>query len=255
MKRAALRVLGALALMGVVLAAFNTWYFFIRLGVGPSFYLERHVTGRAERLEEEPLYTVDRDEYARLNAAYSGPPAIVFVGDSQIRRFRLHERFPGLPILNRGLSSDTTEGLLERWEATVGSLPTRAIFLQIGYNDHEFRSISKALDNTRSLIMLAREQAPRVVVQSLLPVRDREPDANAKIREHNQRLERLAAELGVEWLDLHPHFVDEDGRLSRRLSDDGAHPNGAGYDVWSDLLRARLAGEEAALLRRETTIP
>ena len=240
MKRLLRATLVLLALAGVALAAFNAWYFFVRMGVGPSFYLERHVTGRAERLEEEPLYTVERDEYVRLNDLYAGPPAMVFVGDSQTRRFRVHERFPGLPVLNRGLASDTTVGLLARWDETVAPLPAGMVLLQIGYNDHEFRSVDEALENTRTLIERAKTMAPRVIVQSLLPVRDRAPDANDKIREHNARLERMTRELGVEWIDIHALFVAEDGALDMGFSDDGAHPNGAGYDAWTARLREHL---------------
>ena len=233
-------VLYVLAALGVTLLVFDAWYFFVRRGVGPSFYWERHVTTRSERLSEEPLYDFECAEQERLTALYDGEPAIVFVGDSQTWRFHLAERFPGLPVVNRGIGSDTTAGLLARWDATIANLPAAQVLIQIGYNDHEYRSIDESLANTREIIARAQTMADRVLVQSLLPVRGRGAEAPRLVEQHNAGLESLAVEMGAEWLDLMPVFADENGAMRADLSDDGVHPNERGYDVWADLLRDRL---------------
>lgn len=65
--------------------------------------------------------------------------AVVFLGDSitQAANDNFFGLFPGLKIANRGISGDTTRGMLLRLEHDVLSLDPKAIVMLMGTNDLE----------------------------------------------------------------------------------------------------------------------
>ena len=56
-----------------------------------------------------------------------------------------------------------------------------------------------------------------------------------KILEVNAWIKKYAEEKGDTYLDYFSATVDDQGLLKRELSDDGLHPNGAGYAVMAPL--------------------
>ncbi|MEE0978920.1 MAG: GDSL-type esterase/lipase family protein, partial [Muribaculaceae bacterium] len=120
------------------------------------------------------------------------------------------------------------------------------IFLLCGVNDvsHNLTadSIASALGN---LIDLIRTETPttRLYVQSLLPINNSfgrykaVKDKEQVIRDINKLLEPMAEEKGFTWINSHPAFVDADGNLDARFTNDGLHLMGNGYLHWRDILR------------------
>jgi len=60
---------------------------------------------------------------------------IVFLGDSITEYFSVQEFFSNVKIYNRGISSDTTEGVIIRLDSTVLNLEPSKVFVMIGIND------------------------------------------------------------------------------------------------------------------------
>jgi hypothetical protein len=62
--------------------------------------------------------------------------AVVFLGDSITQGWRnLPNEFPGLKVANRGISGDTTRGMLIRLDEDVLALNPRAVVMLMGTND------------------------------------------------------------------------------------------------------------------------
>ncbi|GHU75277.1 hypothetical protein AGMMS49992_18930 [Clostridia bacterium] len=59
---------------------------------------------------------------------------VVMQGDSIIQRCNWYEFFPGYSIANRGIGSDTSEGIVNRISQCTGLSP-RSTFIMIGIND------------------------------------------------------------------------------------------------------------------------
>ena len=57
-----------------------------------------------------------------------------------------------------------------------------------------------------------------------------------KLLEYNILLEKLAAQHGAAFINLFPHFVDEEGLLRAEYTVDGVHLTQTAYDMWRDLL-------------------
>jgi lysophospholipase L1-like esterase len=77
----------------------------------------------------------------------------------------------------------------------------------------------------------------------------RPPD---KILELNVWIKKFAAEKGHVYLDYFTAMVDEHGLLKKELSEDGLHPNAAGYAVMAPLAEKAI---QEALRERSATSP
>ncbi len=170
------------------------------------------------------------------------PGDIVFLGDSLNDGCRWHELFPDLPVKNRGINADTTEGVLRRLPEILEGKPA-AIFLMIGTNDlpwYEYHADADILTHYRGILEKCRGMAPatRVYVQSLLP---REATYTWRIRRLNDHLRALADEFGMTYIDLFPAFLGEHGGLKREITNDSLHLLAGGYAIWKSHLEPYLA--------------
>lgn len=187
--------------------------------------------------------------FSVMPAATPDTDTLVFVGDSLINTFPWDEHFTdvgNLTVLNRGISGDTIDGLAGRFDVSFLVERSPTIVLMIGANDITAEaSCSEAfVGSYRALLTrLAAAGVPgdRVYVNGLLPTR-RPDKSNAAILECNAAIERHAASLGMQYIDLYGRFVDESGELHPDYSlEDGLHLNAAGYRVWLRIIREQLA--------------
>jgi len=100
-------------------------------------------------------------------------------------------------------------------------------------------------DNILSMAQLAKANGIRVVLCSVLPVYDYpwkpgiEP-AN-KIIALNQMLKKDAETGGMIYVNLYSAFVNEQKGMKAEYSEDGVHPNVAGYKVMEPLVEVAIA--------------
>jgi|GEM_PF-1263100 len=180
---------------------------------------------------------------AQLFAAQAAPAGVVMLGDSITHEGLWHEYFPGINPVNRGIGGDTTRDIVERLPA-IYPLQPRRLFLLVGINDLNMdREREQTLaDYSKILDELSRHlPATQVYVQSVLPVSAgwklaRNPDVVAL----NARIQALAQQRNLTFIDLHPEFCDERGELRAELSNDGIHLGPHGYARWCALLQPHM---------------
>lgn len=168
---------------------------------------------------------------------------VVFLGDSITEYCDLAAYYPGLDAVNQGIAGDTTGGMLERLEWIVAAEP-RIVVVHGGVNDllSGYES-DQIVENLRAIVRGIHERLPkaRVVVQSVYPVGEGEGlYFTTRIQDINARLERLADELDYRYADVYSALQTADGRLDARYSDDGLHPNDAGYQAACPIVLAAL---------------
>jgi len=216
--------------------------------------LAQHLTDDEKRLADWPQLARYRDENASLPAPKRDEARVVFMGDS-ITDFWGHDDafFPGKPYVNRGISGQTTAQMLLRFRADVIALKPRAVLILAGTNDIVGNTGPATLgmieDNLTSMAELARANHIKVVLASVTPVNDyvhsdmttgRPP---AKILALNTWIKAYAQREHLVYLDYYPALLDNQQALRKDFSDDGLHPNAAGYAVMVPL--AQRAIEQA----------
>ena len=196
-------------------------------------------------------------ENAALPPPRPGEERVVFLGDSITDAWGRWAGafFPGKPYVNRGISGQTTPQMLLRFRPDVIALRPRAVVILAGTNDLAGNTGPTTLadieGNLRSMVELARAHRIRVVLSSVLPVHDQVGPVSAsrppaQILALNAWMRGYAQQHGLVYLDYHAAMAGPDGALRRELSDDGLHPNAAGYAVMEPLAQRAV---DAALRR------
>ena len=212
---------------------------------------------RASRIE---IYTKDFGQLARYRQDDSAlaPPAakenrVVFLGDSITDYWKLADYFPGKPYLNRGVDGQTTPEMLVRFRQDVIELHPKILVVLAGTNDVAGvtgRTSNEDIEaNYASMAELAQLHGIRVVFASLLPVHNYTEEAKEsyalrpreRILALNRWLKEYCAANHLVYLDYFSAVVDDKGMLRRDLSDDGLHPNAAGYKIMATLAEKVIA--------------
>lgn len=188
---------------------------------------------------KEPAY-VDRyiDTMADLHRAFPTDADIVFVGDSRVQLAQWQDIFPHVSVANRGIGSDTLEGLMERVD-TLGIRNPKLVILEMGANDillkHPLEQTVRMAD--QAIAHLSAE-AGRVVVLEVIDCAVEPCDRN-EVAALNVQMRALAQKHGAEFIELNSRLADPNG-LSSRFSHDGLHLNAEGYRELADILCARI---------------
>lgn len=174
-----------------------------------------------------------RDEVPAVSDWTDWDGTVVFLGDSITEFCDLGRFYPGLHTVNRGISGDTTGGMLERVDADVCALAPEIAVVHGGINDI-FMGVDgdTIVENLQAIVSRIRAALPgtQVLVQSVYPV---EEFSSLEITDHvravNEQLEALAEKSGYTYVDVYSALAGPDGRLTHGLADDGLHPNDDGY--------------------------
>ncbi len=212
---------------------------------------------RASRIA---IYTDDfgelkryRDADAALAPAKANENRVVFIGDSITDYWKVENYFPGKPYVNRGIDGQTTPQMLVRFRQDVINLRPAVLIVLAGTNDIAGvtgRTRNEDIEaNYASMAELARAHQIRVVFASLLPAHNYTADAKEsyalrpreRILALNAWLKDYCTKNGLVYLDYFSALVDEKGMLRRDLSDDGLHPNDAGYKIMAPLAEKAIA--------------
>lgn len=173
--------------------------------------------------------------------------ALVFLGDSITQGwFDLGSHFPGIKIANRGISGDTTRGVLVRLQEDVLSLSPKGVVMLVGTNDLEDNSAPEVVAGNLRLIlaaMQARDPQMPVVLLQVLPSSASMKRPADRIRRLNTLYRTVAADFPqVTLLDTWTLFANPKGDASEEDMPDLLHPNAKGYAKLARALRPVLEG-------------
>lgn len=169
--------------------------------------------------------------------------AVVMLGDSITQGWGddFSAWFPGMKIANRGISGDTSRGVLIRLKEDVLALQPKAVVLLIGTNDLEEKANPETVAANLKLILaeLAQHDAKMpVVVCEVFPSSASKSRPADKIKKINQLC--AAAVKGnaqVTFVETWPLFADAQGDALPAEFPDLLHPNMAGLAKWAAALR------------------
>lgn len=182
--------------------------------------------------------------YEHLNTHYCKHGQTVLAGDSITEILNHTELYAdyinetGKAVYNRGISGDTSDRLLERFERNVLNISPSDIVLLIGTNDFAYGlSIDDTLRNVEEILKLIFEKNinTNVILQSVYPINDKINKqgrrTNKAIATLNSGLEVLAKKYNVTYVDLTDDLIDDEGRLKKEYTYDGLHPTVFGFEA------------------------
>ena len=203
----------------------------------------------------QPAPRDDNRHKGFLEIAVRGNIELLFVGDSITDWFsnpRGQAQAPaaGLEVWNKyfsefkpanfGIAGDTTQGVL--WRMQNGELEgfqAKLILLMLGTNNINRNPVDEIVDGDRLIIDEFKKRQPqaKVLVLGIFP-RNADPanPLRATIKEINSKLETLADNNKVFYMDIGSKFLTPDGTLTTEVMADGLHPTAKGYQIWADAI-------------------
>ena len=194
-----------------------------------------------------------REANASLQPPAAGENRVVFMGDSITDVGRMAEIFSPKPYVNRGIGGQTTPQMLIRFRPDVIDLQPSVVVILAGTNDIAGNTGPMRLEDTEnnyaSMAELAHVHGIGVVLASVMPINNYTPKSESfflqrspeKILELNRWLKDYCARNGYVYLDYFSATVDDKGMLKADLTEDGLHPNKAGYAIMAPLAEAAIA--------------
>ncbi|MBB21982.1 MAG: hypothetical protein CMN04_03680 [Roseibacillus sp.] len=179
-----------------------------------------------------------------LNETQKHQDSIVFLGDSITQGWSDDFRgfFGDLNVVNRGISGDTSRGLLLRLPGDVLDLNPKAVVIMIGANDLAEKARGETVFTNVKLIvdrLKKHSDAMRIIVCETFPCA---PDDYRPVAEI-QKINALYAETWdddarVTLVKTYRLFAGSDGASLPKLLPDRVHPNTSGYAVWSNAMHS-----------------
>ncbi len=191
------------------------------------------------------LWTVRRSAWAER--VEQDKHAVVFLGDSITQQWgdNFGGKFGGMKVANRGISGDTTRGVLIRMDEDVLALDPDAVIILIGTNDLEEHADPETIAANLKLI-LARLEAhnPKIpiILCQVFPSSETKTRPAAKIKKVNQLYAAVVkGDAQVSFIETWPLFANAQGDAKVEEFPDLLHPNQIGYAKWAAALRPVLA--------------
>ncbi len=192
-----------------------------------------------------PGFAAEIEAFAAWDAKNATPrDPIVFAGSSSIRFWNTAERFPGMPIINRGFGGSQLADVNRYVKETVLRYQPRIVVLYAGDNDinagktndqvladyETFVRSVHASDSTIDIIFIPIK--PSLQRWALWP---RMSELNTRVLTHTK------AHAHQHYVDLATPMLGADGKPRPELFvEDGLHMTSAGYDGWSAGLKVML---------------
>jgi lysophospholipase L1-like esterase len=173
--------------------------------------------------------------------------ALVFLGNSITQgwgdKFRGH--FEGVKVANRGISGDTTRGILIRLKEDVLSLKPKGVVILIGTNDLEEKATPEVIAGNLKLILAALKKHNAkmpIILCNTFPSSASKRRPADQIKKINQLYFAVVkGDPQITVLDTWLLFADAKGDAKKPEFPDLLHPNQIGYDKWAAALRPLLA--------------
>jgi beta-glucosidase len=193
---------------------------------------------------QEPAWVTLHERF--IERAKSGGIDLLFLGDSITQGWGESDtwkrHYAPRNAANFAIGGDRTQHLL--WRLDHGELeglaPKIAVVL-IGTNNIGNATVDEIADGVKAVVERLRSKLPktRILLLGIFPRGLRiggevaaMPDP--RVGEVNRRIQKLAADKTIRFLDLEPVFLDGEGNIRKELMPDYLHLSDEGYRAWAN---------------------
>ncbi len=190
-----------------------------------------------QRTQKVARYIQTQDNHM----TFAKPVDLVMFGDSITEWGPWHDAI-SIPLANRGLGGDTTDGMLRRIEVTTVCQP-KLVCVMAGINDlAQGYSVEEITQNYAQMLDYWQERDIEVWVQSTLHVGQRLSQLNPLVTELNNNLQKLCQDKQLRFIDVNS-ILSPEGVLPISCSADDLHLNAFAYGKWIKQLLTPLLEE------------
>lgn len=185
------------------------------------------------KIQNDPYYKHKVSQFEMLKDRNN--IEIMMLGDSITDEGEWSELW-GKVVQNRGISGDTTSGVLDRLYTVNPNI--KKVFIMIGVNDI-MRGVSEDIvfENYKKILKFFQDKNIEVIIQSTLYIGEsRKQNFNVKIEKLNQNLEEFAKSNKIVFINLNPIFAPQKTLLKSFTKDD-LHLNADAYKLWIETLK------------------
>ena len=195
-----------------------------------TLFLLGSVMSQAWMIQDDPYYKHRKSQFEQLmnNERYE----TMMLGDSITDEGQWDELLDNTKVQNRGISGDTTDGVLDRLNSISKGI--KQVFIMIGVNDiMRGKEVDEVYENYLKIIQTFKDKNIKVYIQSTLYIGEsRKANFNPKIEELDARLEKYASENQITFINLNPIFAPQKV-LKKEFTSDDLHLNGTAYKLWT----------------------
>lgn len=181
-------------------------------------------------------------QWDNKNATPQNP--VVFIGSSSIRFWNTGERFPEMPVVNRGFGGSHISDVIFFIDETVLRYKPKMVIFYAGDNDiNDGKNNDQVVEDYAQFVNLVHASnsdtmivyipiKPSLARWALWPQMNA---ANKRIRQYSKKSDHLL------YVDLASIVLGKDGLpRPKYFVTDGLHLSSAGYDVWTKKLNSFL---------------
>ena len=179
---------------------------------------------------------------------------VAFIGNSRTQAFLMYTGLKDVTdYTNIGLMVDTaiTKKFITNQKGEkitiLEDLKTKnidTIYIMLGINELGWVYSNIFIQKYEELINKIKEIKPNceIIIQSIIPVTKTKSDSdsiynNNRIKEYNALIKEMANRKGIQYINLGPALVDENGNLPENASPDGIHLNKEYCLKWLECLK------------------
>ena len=185
-------------------------------------------------IQDDPYYKHKKSQFEML--AQNDKYKIVMLGDSITDEGEWAELLDSRLVQNRGISGDTTDGVLQRLDSINKS--AEKVFIMIGVNDiMRGKSVDEIFFNYQKIIQILKEKNIKVYIQSTLFIGEkRAENFNIKVETLNIKLKQFASDNNLIFIDLNK-ILSSNKMLKHEFTSDDLHINGSAYKLWAQEIK------------------
>ena len=199
-----------------------------------TLFLLGSVMSQAWMIQDDPYYKHRKSQFEQLmnNERYE----TMMLGDSITDEGQWDELLNNTKVQNRGISGDTTDGVIDRLNSVSKGI--KQVFIMIGVNDiMRGKEAHEVYANYLKIIQTFKDKNIKVHIQSTLYIGEtRMANFNPKIEELNKKLEKYANENQIPFINLNPIFAPQKV-LKKEFTSDDLHLNGTAYKLWTEQIK------------------
>lgn len=176
------------------------------------------------------------------NSIEKDQKAVVFLGDSITQGWGndFKGAFGEMKVANRGISGDTTRGMLIRLQEDVLALNPSGVVMLMGTNDLEEGAEPEVIASNVKLILAEIQKSNKdlpVILSLVFPSTEQKKRPAEKIKKLNQLSIEIAKGFEqVTVVDTWSLYADKNGNAKIGEFPDLLHPNQIGYEKWGNAI-------------------